>query len=179
MLRTRNMPDSLRHGLGAPPRGNLYGALRAAALLLLVVSVLLGPAGFAGSAAWASAAKTCGVSCPCDDVGPSEYVGEDIHGHGDEHHGDAHAETESRDSHGDDTGHCGDADNGDDSEPCEDECPESCPNCGCCVGVAVAVLPLPMTSSATLWTSARTLVFADTLASGAGASVFRPPRSYC
>ncbi|MBK8481691.1 MAG: hypothetical protein IPL40_11010 [Proteobacteria bacterium] len=59
----------------------------------------------------------------------------------------------------------------------EDACPGDCPQCGCCLGLAMAVLPLPLTSSAVGWTAARRLAPIDAPASGAGAAVFRPPRS--
>ena len=139
---------------------HLLDALRVAALWLLVVSVFLGPAGLGGSA-FASGAKTCGVSCPCDEAGHDD--------HADEH--DEHAEAEPCDDEA-----AADSDHNS-GEPCKDECPDDCPNCGCCLGIAMAVLPLPVTSSAVGCTSARTIAPVDAPASGACTGVFRPPRS--
>lgn len=144
-----------------PRTRHLRDALRVAALWLLVVSVFFGPAGLGGSAAFASASKTCGVSCPCDEAGHDD--------HGDEH--DDHADADPCSDDG-----AADADH-DDGDPCKDECPDDCPNCGCCLGVAMVVLPLPVTSSRATCTSARMLAPIDAPASGAGSGVFRPPRS--
>jgi len=130
-------------------------------LWLLVVSVSFGPAGLGGSAAFASAHKTCGVSCPCDEAAQD--------GHADEH--DEHAEANPDDDAAADSEH------GDDGDPCKDECPDDCPNCGCCLGIAMAVLPLPVASSKATCTSARMLAPTDAPASGADRGVFRPPRS--
>jgi len=145
-----------------PRARNTLDALRVAALWLLVVSVFFGPAGLGGSAAFASANKTCGVSCPCDEAAHDD--------HADDH--DDHAEAEACD---DDA--AADSEHGDDGDPCKDECPDDCPNCGCCLGIAMAVLPLPVTSSRATCTSARVLAPTDAPASGAGSGVFRPPRS--
>lgn len=137
---------------------DISSALHVAALWLLVVSVFFGPAGLGGSAAFASAsvAKPCGVSCPCDDAAHDRQPGDH------EEHADD-----------DDGAHAGQ----DDGEPCKDECPDDCPNCGCCLGVAMAVLPLPVTSGATACASARVLSPVDSPANGACTGVFRPPRS--
>jgi hypothetical protein len=145
---------------------HILDALRVAALRLLMVSVFFGPAGLRGPTAFASASKTCGVSCPCDEA---------VH---DGHEGDAgdheqHANTD----RGDDdrvggSGH-------EDDEPCQDQCPDNCPNCGCCLGIGMAVLPLPLPMTSTAIPCASTLMLApmDAPANGACSGVFRPPRS--
>lgn len=140
---------------------DITSALRRVALWLLVVSVFLGPAGLGGSIAFASPSRTCGVSCPCDDEV------------GDPHAGDheEHAGADPCDDEGDaDSEHQG-------SDPCQDDCPDECPNCGCCLGVAMAVLPLSVTSGAVTSASARMFAPVDAPASGACTGVFRPPRS--
>ena len=146
-----------------PRARNTLDALRVAALWLLVVSVFFGPAGLGGSAAFASANKTCGVSCPCDDAGHDDRA--DEHDEHDEHY--EHAEADPCDDEA-----AADSDH-DDGDPCKDDCP----NCGCCLGIAMAVLPLQVTSSRSTCTSARMLAPTDAPASGAGSGVFRPPRS--
>ena len=117
---------------------------------LLVVFVLLGSAGFGGSGALAGASMTCGVSCPCEEAVHDVHTGEH----------EEHAE----------------ADRSDDAR-CQDECPDDCPKCGCCLGVAMAVISLPMTSSAASCPSARNFAAVDASASRACGGVFRPPRS--
>lgn len=148
---------------GARP---ILHALRVAASWLLVVSVFFGPAGLGGSAAFAASAKPCGVSCPCDDAAPAdEHAGE----HAGEH--EEHADPGPCD---DDDGHAEPEHEA--GDPCQDECPDDCPHCGCCLGVAMAVLSLPVISLPVSCCSARTLAPADTPASGACTGVFRPPR---
>jgi hypothetical protein len=137
---------------------HIIDGLRMAALWLLVMSVSFGPAGLGGSTGFATTSKTCGVSCPCDDA---------VHDDGADHE-DAEAdpcddEVEADSEH-------------DDGDPCKDECPDDCPNCGCGLGLAMAVLSLPVTTSAANGTSARTIAPVDAPASGACRDVFRPPR---
>ncbi len=145
-----------------PTARNILDALRVAALWLLVMSLFFGPAGLGGSAAFASANETCGVSCPCDAAAPEDDAGDPAD----------HAEA---DPSGDEA--AADSERGDEDTPCKDECPDDCPHCGCCPGIAMAVLPLPVTSSRATCTSARMLAPLDAPASGAGSGVFRPPRS--
>lgn len=143
-----------------PRTRHILDALRVAALWLLVASVFFGPAGLGGSA-FGSANKTCGVSCPCDEAAHDD--------HADKH--DEHAEA---DPCADDAAADLDQDDGD---PCKGECPDDCPKCGCCLGIAMAVLLLPVTSSAVGCTSSCMLAPVDAPASGACTGVFRPPRS--
>lgn len=138
----------------------IASALRRVALWLLVVCVFLGPAGLGGSVAFASPSRTCGVSCPCDEGGDP---------HAGDH--DEHAGADPCDDDGD----AGPEHQGND--PCQDDCPNDCPNCGCCLGVAMAVLPLSVTSSAVTSASARMFAPVDAPASSACTGVFRPPRS--
>ncbi|MGD8859549.1 MAG: hypothetical protein PVI30_06020 [Myxococcales bacterium] len=69
------------------------------------------------------------------------------------------------------------ADGHDDGEPCEDACPDDCPSCGCCPGLAVAVVPVPDTSDAPGCVAAPVPVRLEVLATGACSGVFRPSRS--
>jgi hypothetical protein len=140
---------------------DIASALRMAALWLLVVCVFLGPAGLGGSIAFASPSRTCAVSCPCDEEVRDPHAGDH----------EEHADAEPCDDDGDaDSEHQG-------SDPCQDDCPDDCPNCGCCLGVAMAVLPLSVASSAVTSAPARTLAPIDAPASGSSTGVFRPPRS--
>lgn len=133
---------------------------RMAALWLLVVSVLLGPAGLGSSVAFASPSKTCGVSCPCDDGARDAHAGDH----------DEHAAADPCDDDGGaDSRHLG-------SEPRPDDCPDDCHDCGCCLAVAMALLPVSVTWRAVTSASARTLAPIDAPAAGALTSLFRPPR---
>ncbi len=143
-----------------PTTRHIVDALRVAAFWLLTVSVFFGPAGLGGPTGFAATSKSCDVSCPCDEAVHDDHAGDD----------DEQAEAEPCDDDGADSEH-------DDGDPCEDECPDDCPSCGCCLGIAMAVLPLPVTSSAATWSSVRMLAPVDVRASGARAGVFRPPRS--
>lgn len=136
---------------------DIASALRMVALWLLVVCVFVGPAGLGGSIAFASPSRTCGVSCPCDDG---------------DRHADEHADAAPCDDDADaDSEHQG-------SDPCQDDCPDDCPNCSCCLGVAMAVLPLlSVTSGAVTSASMRMFAPVDAPAIGACTGVFRPPRS--
>ena len=139
-----------------PKTRHILDALRVAACWLLMVSVFFGPAGLGGST-FASASETCGASCPCDEAAHDPHANE--RAKADPCGNDAAANLDH-----------------DDSEPCKNDCPDDCPSCGCCVGIAMAVLPLAATSGAVRCTSARMLSPVDATASGACAGVFRPPR---
>ena len=136
---------------------------------LVVVAVLLGPAGLGPASAVASA-DACGVSCPCEDEDTEPA-------HHDE--GEAHADARRHraDSCGHDTGAAHD-----EGEPCGDECPtdqcpDDCPNCNCCPGLAVAVLPSRARTSTAQSVAAYRLARASTPANGTLCRIFRPPRS--
>src|SRR5690606_32874716 len=93
--------------------------LRIAGGWLLVLCMVAGSAGPDASWAFADGSKPCGAACPCDQAEHEEQ-------------GSTHAEhAESRH----------DAD-----DPCEDQCPEDCPNCGCGLGVAAAVMNISVQS---------------------------------
>lgn len=151
-----------------PTARDIIDGARAAALWLLVGLVFLGPAGLGGSAGFAATASACGSSCPCD-AAPEEHADSHSSDHGGER--DEHAACERSGADGDTC-----AEHGDD-EPCRDQCPEDCPNCGCCLGVAMAVLTLPATSSSTACTRAPTLTSGHALTNGAHTDIFRPPRA--
>jgi hypothetical protein len=138
----------------------IVDALRVAAVWLLVVSVFFGPAGLGGSFAFAVASKPCGVLCPCDAAAHGGHAAEHDELADDPcaHHHDADSEHE-------------------DSAPCEDECPDGCPDCRCCLDVAMAVIQLELPTNPPSSASARTLAPTDASPSGAGTDVFRRPRS--
>ncbi len=152
-------PDCILLGFarGMPGIRTILDVLRVAALWLLIVSVTVGPV---VPSVFASAAKTCGVSCPCDEAHDDHAGGHDDHAEADPCDDDAAPDSDH-----------------DDGDPCKGECPDDCPNCGCCLGIAMAVLPLPVTSSGATCTSARMHTPIDAPPSGAASGVFRPPRS--
>jgi hypothetical protein len=131
------------------------------AFWLLLLCLFLGPAGIGGSAMAAAALQTSGAPCPCE--------GEAHHGHEAGH--EEHAEADPCDNESERDFRQGD------SEPCQDGCPDGCPDCGCCVGIAMAVVLLPAASGAPAWTSARWVAPVIEPARGARSRVFRPPRS--
>ncbi len=135
--------------------------LHVAALWLLVVSVFFGPIGLGSTAAFPPAPKAGGVSCPCETDEHDRHAGEH-RGHPDADPCDDSRETNS--------GH-------DEGDPCQDECPDDCPKCNCCLGAAMAVLPLSQPSSADACASSDLLEPMDVPPSGFLTNVFRPPRS--
>jgi hypothetical protein len=144
-----------------PKPRHIIDALRVAALWLLVVSVFFGPAGLGGSTGFAATSKTCGASCPCDETVHDDRAGDlEEHAEVDPCEDDVEGDSEH-----------------DDGDTCKDECPEDCPNCRCCLGMAMAVFPLSVTSSTAICTSARMLAPVGAPASGTFTGVFRPPRS--
>lgn len=138
-------------------------ALRIAASWLLVVCVFFGPAGLGGAEALANTLQPCGISCPCDETASAD--------HPEDHDGcDCNGEIGS-------TPPSEGVDDHDHGAPCQDDCSDDCPNCGCCLGVALAVLPVPMTSTiAPSKSLARMNAPADAPGNGARTGVFRPPR---
>lgn len=120
---------------------------RLVAMLLLIVSVLLGPGGLGGWTVFASA-------CPCDDAMQTDHASE-------------YTEADP----------CDDDKRTDSGHDNDDECPDDCPDCDCCPGLGLAVLSLPMTRCATSWCAALMLAPVDASATGASIGVFRPPRS--
>ena len=135
--------------------------LHVAGLWLLVVSVFFGPIELASAAASSTISKACGVSCPCE---KGEY--DNLAG-GHEGHTDADPCDDSRETN---SGHS-------DGDPCQSECPDDCPKCNCCLGVAMAVLPLSVASGAGSCISSRLLAPMDVPPNGFLIGVFRPPRS--
>jgi hypothetical protein len=65
----------------------------------------------------------------------------------------------------------------DEGGPCQDNCPDDCPNCACGVGVAMALLPLPVLSRAMSRASTRMIAPVDAPTKSTGGGVFRPPRA--
>ena len=119
------------------------------AVCLLMLSVLLGPAGLGGAMSFAMY-QECGADCPCDD--------------------ETTERTEA--SSGSDTS-ASPADRSPD-----DECPRDCRDCGCCVHAVQAVLGLPLTAVTTARLSSAGLTFQDDQPRiGVLDGVFRPPRS--
>lgn len=144
-----------------PRAQSTFATLRAAAAWLLMASVLVGPLGIGASVA-SAAAKTCGVSCPCEDVDVSAHADDASDGEActcadtDE---PSHAEAERHD------------------EFHADACPDDCPDCNCCPGVMLGVVgvvaPRPSLPSHVYRISAPP----EAPALGASSCVFRPPRS--
>lgn len=119
------------------------------ALFLLILPVLLGPAGLGGAAAFAMY-EECGADCPCDD----ETTGA--------------AEARS----GSDT-----SASPADRLP-DDGCPRDCGDCACCVHALHAVLGLPVAAAVTTRTSSAGLTSqSDPPHTGVLDGVFRPPRA--
>ncbi len=139
----------------------IVDAVHAVAILLLVVYAYIGPAGPGDPAAFASTSKACDVLCPCAKTEHDNPAGK-YEGHVEADPCDDGNETDSGNEEGD---------------PCRDKCPDDCPNCSCCLGVAVAVLPLSETSSAGSCISARAHAILEEPPSGVRAGIFRPPRS--
>lgn len=133
-----------------PQRRDILNALRVAALWLLVVSVLTGPLGVGASVA-SAAMKTCGASCPCDEAQHAEYV-------------DDGCEASREIAQGDET-------------PCDDECPNDCPDCNCCPGLMVGLVPVVVPGLPISASSLKLLTPPDAPAYGDVSRVFRPPRS--
>ena len=141
--------------------GDFTDALRGASLSLLAVSLLAGPLGLGFSGA-SAAQKTCGVSCPCDE----EEHGEDAHAE------EAHAEEAHADD-GCDRSHevpCG-AD-----APCDDTCPDDCPECSCCAGLMVGLAPAPVPILLGAISFAKRFDSPDVPKNGDASGIFRPPR---
>ncbi len=135
--------------------------LQVAALWVLVASLFFGPIGLGGTSAFPAVSKAGGVSCPCE---KDEY---DSHAGEREGHPDADPCDDGRETN---SGH-------EDADPCQDECPDDCPKCSCCLGVAMAVLPLSQPSNAGACASSGLLEPVDVPPSGFLTNVFRPPRS--
>ena len=134
---------------------NVVSAWRVLAVWLLTLCVCFGPGRFGASAAFA-ASSAC-EACPCDRAAEPHAPGGEVVTSGDPCAGE-HA-------------------NYHQSEPCSHDCSEQCPTCACCVGAAMAVLPLAITSHRLSWSMARAFVTLDAPALGSRVRVFRPPRS--
>lgn len=126
---------------------------------LLVLCVLLGPVGQAGSIASAFGAV---ATCPCEDEAghPHDVSLPQV---ADAHPGEAD---------------CGATLHAAGGEACGDHCPDDCANCSCCRGAAVAILTLPVASADGVAPAvSRSLAHVDTLTPSEGTGFFRPPRS--
>ncbi len=139
------------------PRLRLRGVLvykiasmiRTASSLLLVFA-FAGLIGVGNGAVASTSSNACGVSCPCENGG--------------------HAQALPTEAEATDPGH----QNGD---PCQGKCPDYCPNCSCCLAVAMAVLPLPETSTSGPCISWPLFTPQNMGPSGFLTDVFRPPRA--
>jgi hypothetical protein len=121
---------------------------------LLALCLFFGPAGVGTSSALAAAMPDdCDPGC-CDEVQEA---------HEDEAHDDCEGEEEEL--------------HADDSEPCEDACPDSCHECSCCFSVAVELDCIPQVGSARVSNCSGTSPPHAAPASRSEGSVFRPPRS--
>lgn len=143
----------------------LIACLRVAALWLLTLAVVVGPAGLGVSVAVGASAKRCSVSCPCDAIDQADE-GQDARAH--DEVPAANDEVAVADDHSD-------------GDPCDNACPDDCPNCHCAPAVAVAVaVALPtLTSGPVARSPAVAFAPIEAPPSGSGGSVFRPPRVMC
>ena len=141
----------------SPHRPHILLARRAAAVWLVVVSMLVGPMGMNMSVALA---KTCGVSCPCDDAHASDD-GDHVS------HRDAHHDAGESDHH----------DEGPVDDDGAEDCPDDCPDCDCCSGVVLAVVPLSTPSVQAPYCSFEAPRPPEAQPVGAIFDVYRPPRS--
>ncbi len=147
-----------------PAARHLFNALRAFAVWLLMVSVLLGPIGIGGSSPAAS--PPCGAACPCDEEPTHDE-------HGDEHEGDDELEHEAEHDPCDDEP----ADAHDDGAPANDECPDGCSSCGAAPSVALAMVGFSLVASSPPTDPDLLTTRSDGPAVGVRTGVFRPPRS--
>jgi len=92
-------------------------------------------------------AKACGVACPCDEGVPG--------------------------THEDDDADCDDEGAG----PCDQECPDSCPDCSCSPGLVAAVVPSILPGVPGCSTPCMIPSPPQALSSPELVGVFRPPRS--
>lgn len=135
-----------------------HDVLHTLAYWLLLAAVICGPAGLGGTAAFADAWKACGIRCPCDDEVRAVAADEDVRAAAD----------------GCDDSACFARQGGGASK---EECPDNCSNCGCCLRVARAVLPLAATAPSVACPATRIHAPVDGTASGVWTGIFRPPRS--
>ena len=138
-------------------RPNIRGAWRVAAAWLVVLSMIVGPMGLSG--AWA---KTCGLSCPCDDAHASTEAASHAASQQDAQH-DAHEDAKT--------------DNGGPiDDDCPEDCPDDCPDCACCLGVALGVVPMTITSVKPPYDALAVEPSPETPHLGAPFKLYRPPR---
>ena len=134
-------------------RRKLVYARRVAAAWLLIAAVFVGPLGN-------GAAMACGSLCPCDDAHPSTAGSDDHRGCTQD---DASASSQQKQGPVDD-------------DYLED-CPDDCPDCSCCSGSLVALVPLNGFNLLLPPFSLTLLPAPETPALGACFDVYRPPRS--
>lgn len=138
--------------------GDIVSALRVMAVWLLTLCVCFGPGRFGASVALA-APNAC-AACPCAGSGQAS-------------HAEAHVDVLEKRSETCSDEHAADYRPGD---PCSDDCSDQCPTCACCVGAAMAVFPLVLTSHTTSWSRAHIFVAVEGPVRGLRTRVFRPPR---
>lgn len=131
---------------------NILDSSRLALILLLSVSVLVGPSGLTTSAALATM-RACGVWCPCEEEQHEELDNYVVHDHA-----DYEGSHESRQG---------------DKVPC----PEDCPDCDCCPGLMGGLLPVVVASHPVQTSSSEVHALSDSPAYGEVSGIFRPPRS--
>ncbi len=139
----------------------IVDAVHTVVISLLVVFVFLGPTDLGVSPASAVASKTCENSCPCEkaDHDKSSFDRKE----------DSKADS-CDDDHEADSGH-------EEGDPCQDKFPDNCPKCNCCLGITMAVIPLPLTVSKGSCIAANVIATVDVPQRGSFTGIFRPPRS--
>ena len=143
--------------------GDIVSALRVVAAWLLMLCVCFGPGRFGASVAFAAAlfpALACGTACPCAGVSKGS--------HAELHAGAVPNETCAGEQQSHPDYRPGD--------PCTHDCSDTCPTCACCVGAAMAVFPLALTSQTTTWSRVHIFAAVEAPAWGSRTRVFRPPR---
>jgi hypothetical protein len=131
--------------------------MRVASFWLATLSVLIGSS-VIGTSVAAASPKTCRDSCPCNEDQRAE-----------------HAEAESRS--GDDCFDDADGIGHHEEAPCDNEFPDNCPECSCCLGLTAGIVPNVVPTVPDSVCSSKMIAHPDTPATGALAGVFRPPRS--
>jgi hypothetical protein len=134
-------------------------ALRWIALWMLAIAMLIGPLGLGRSVAIAAVDACGGTTCPCDadpdvdqtDGEPSSCI------HNGEQGGD-----------GDSVGCDHDAD--------QEQCPEGCPNCGCCPGLVASLASAVVSMLPVAGFPSELDVSLRSPATASVSGVFRPPR---
>ncbi len=139
----------------------IVDAVHTVVISLLVVFVFLDPIDLGVSPASAVSSKACEISCPCEKA-DNDNISFD--------HKEHSKADPCKDDHEADSGHK-------ESYPCQDKFPDNCPKCNCCLGITVAVIPMPLSVSNCSCIATNVIAPVDVPRSDVSAGIFRPPRS--